>query len=190
MKKVFRTHIILITLGRLFLTFVTVFGCYMLYMFVKFSIIERTIEFYIFSIILSVILGFFSIVSLPFLWPRCFGKLIVYKDKIVWRCLFLKTRKLRVTDIKQSAIKSFEEGNVIKYDFYNTGFLYMIVSTKGIPNQIVSKYKCNKELIIFPLNQKLCSCLADVLLPPQNAKFKSKLIAYKKLNKNKSKHSK
>lgn len=185
-KRTFRTHIILVTEGRLILFLVLLF---LLVMVILPMSILKDLENPI-LVVIQVVFGLglaflcFAVVF-PFLWPKCFGKLIVTDRAITWRCLFMKSRRIELSDIRYSDIKAFTEGNVVKYDFYNTGFLYMLISKKSIPKIRVDKYHCTEDLIIFPLNQKLCEYLAETLPEPTNLIFQARLPAFRKADRQK-----
>lgn len=181
-KQVFRTHVILVTEGRFFLLAVMPFYAVAIFMAVRFAVQDAEDRaLMVFCAVFLLAIGvLFVVVALPFLWPRCFAKLVVTDSEIIWRCLFLKSRRLKLSDIRYSDIKSFREGNVVRNDFYHTGFLYAIVSVGSIPNLRTDKYKCTKDMIIFPLDRKLCECLATALPEPANLRFSAKLSAYRR----------
>lgn len=160
MKKTFRSHVVLFTLGRVFILFILSFGTFLIYKFTRFAIVEKSIFFAFSSLYMLAILVLFCIVALPFLWKRAFEKLIVTEKSVIWKCLFYKKRKLDVQNINHIKIVSFDEGNYIRN---NTLFLYVIMSNEYIPSLKVNKYKCNDNLIIFPLNESLCSALVETL---------------------------
>ena len=185
-KRTFRTHIILVTEGRLFLFL----GLLLLPAMAipPMSIVKdsdnRVLDIILSFFLLGIAILFFAVV-LPFFWPRAFGKLIVTDKTITWRCLFMKSRRIEMSDIRYSDIKAFTEGNVVKCDFYHTGFLYILLSKKSIPQMRVDKYRCTDDLIIFMFSRKLCECLAETLPEPPNLIFQARLPAFKRADRQK-----
>ena len=186
-RRTFRTHIILVTEGRLFLFLMLLIWPMMLFGTVI-TLIKGTDHPFLWVVALvifiSVTIGLFAVV-LPFFWPRCFGKLIVTDKTITWRCLFMKSRRIELSDIRYSDIRAFTEGNVVKCDFYHTGFLYILLSKKSIPQMRVDKYRCTDDLIIFMFSRKLCECLAEVLPEPTNLIFQARLPAFRRADRQK-----
>lgn len=186
-KRTFRTHIILVTEGRILL-FLFLFGfpfaaVVQILMAVKYP--DDCIFFIAFFAFYLALFVLCFVVVFPFFWPRCFGKLIVTGRAITWRCLFMKSRRIELSDIRYSDIKAFTEGNVVKCDFYHTGFLYMLLSKKSIPQMRVDKYRCTDDLIIFMFSRKLCECLAEILPEPTNLIFQARLPAFRKADRQK-----
>ena len=186
-RRTFRTHIILVTEGRLFLFLMLLIWPMILFGPVI-TLIKGTDHPFLcvvaLVIFIAVTFGLFAVV-LPFFWPRAFGKLIVTDKTITWRCLFMKSRRIELSDIRYSDIRAFTEGNVVKCDFYHTGFLYILLSKKSIPKMRVDKYRCTDDLIIFMFSRKLCECLAETLLEPTNLIFQARLPAFRRADRQK-----
>ena len=186
-RRTFRTHIILVTEGRILL-FLFLFGfpfaaVVQILMAVKYP--DDCIFFIAFFAFYLALFVLCFVVVLPFFWPRCFGKLIVTDKTITWRCLFMKSRRLELSDIRYSDIRAFTEGNVVKCDFYHTGFLYILLSKKSIPKMRVDKYRCTDDLIIFMFSRKLCEYLAETLPEPTNLIFQARLPAFQRADRQK-----
>ena len=171
MKKVFRTHIVLVTEGRFFMLFCLLFLVWRIYVSI-YSIIRDPSTLNIFCLIFdSFLLSLFYFGMCPFFWPRCFGKLIVTDEKITWKCLGMLTRSIAVEDINYAVFRVYNEDNVVRTEVYQDSFLYILLSKEPIPEKTVNKYKCGKSFIIFSSSPKLCKALGEVLPYPQNKKF-------------------
>ena len=186
-KRTFRTHIILVTEGRILL-FLFLFGfpfaaVVQILMALKYP--DDCIFFIAFFAFYLALFVLCFVVVFPFFWPRAFGKLIVTDKTITWRCLFMKSRRLELSDIRYSDIRAFTEGNVVKCDFYHTGFLYILLSKKSIPQMRVDKYRCTDDLIVFMFSRKLCECLAETLPEPTNLIFQARLPAFRRADRQK-----
>lgn len=178
MRKVFRTHIILVTGGRLFALSGLLVEVWLIYTSITELIKNRTLEWAFYLLLLSIAAVFCAKHFYPFFWPKFFGKIIVTDDKVTFRCLGMIPRTFKIEEIKYTRLKVFDEGNVVKTDLYNTGFLYILLSKTPIPEKTVDKYKCTKDLIIFPFSNKLCKCLYETLQEPQNLVFEYKTRIY------------
>ena len=185
-KRTFRTHIIAVIEGRLFLFLVLLLLPAMVIppMLIVKDSDNRVLDIILSVFLLGIAILFFAVV-LPSFWTKAFGKQIVTDKTITWRCLFMKSRRLELSDIRYSDIKAFTEGNVVKCDFYHTGFLYILLSKKSIPQMRVDKYRCTDDLIIFMFSRKLCECLAETLPEPTNLIFQARLPSFRKADRQK-----
>lgn len=104
-------------------------------------------------------------------WYRCFGRLIIAEDEIIWKCPFMKTRCLGKAEVKH-----------VGFDFrFSSGALRNITTMDMIyfskhpyPEKYVGKsYKLrpNDDFIKFHASKKLCLCLRDWLPEPRNRVF-------------------
>lgn len=181
-RKTRRSHIILLTEGRLFL--LIVLGIILLLYSLGVSEILKNptsaniLDGCLFILLATVLMILFSVVVCPFLWAKCFEKLIITDKFIEWRCLFMKTRRIPLSDIRYANIVSFKEGNAIKHDRYNTGFLSILLSSDPLPRIRIDKIKCSNTLIKFGCTPKVCKALAEALPAPMNRIFISEAREY------------
>lgn len=163
MKKVFYPHTILLVLGRfLTLLFSLLPLCCMIYT-IWIFIVQQDVTFLTLTFAIGIPEAGGIWVSCYF-WRHSWGKLIVTDTAIVWKCLFCKTVKLDISEIKDVSIISFSEGNAVKLDLYNTGFRYIILSETNIPYIRADKIKCRPGIIKFAYSDSLRDLL-QVKLP-------------------------
>lgn len=87
---------------------------------------------------------------------RCWEKLIIYDDKIVWKCLFYPRVTLLKEDIKIKSIRTFDEAEGCKVpDHYNVGRDYIILSSFPVPNFPLVKIRSKKGIIKYPYDKRL-----------------------------------
>jgi len=172
MKKVFRTHIILVIEGRLLLSSIVITGPLMTLL-LLWRILEADFGMALLVFITNAFWYWSSIFILRYFWQQCWGKLIVTDKYIIWRCLFCRPIKITYDELRYVKLVSFQEGNVYKNrDYYKTGFLYMLLSSEPLPQMRIDKIHSKNKLIKFPLyNKKLGNTLFTALPDPYNRFF-------------------
>ena len=178
MKKVFRTHIILVIEGRLLTSLFVITGPLMT-LYLLWCILEGDFGMALLVFITNVFYYWLSIFALRYLWQQCWGKLIITEKYIIWRALFCKPIKITYDELRYVKLESFKDGNVYKNrDYYKTGFLYILLSSNPLPKMRIDKIYSKNKLIKFPLyNKKLGNTLFTVLPAPYNQYF----ARYKKI---------
>ena len=176
-KKVFRPHIVLLIEGRLLLLLLALGPLAMWYgVFVVFRDQTQRMD------MIVILFGSFVVAITAccvwlewYFWQHCWGKLVITEDAVTWKCLFCKTVKIPMTDIKRVDIRAFSEGNVaFNRDVYKTGFRYLLISSKPFPNKRIDKIRSGDKLIKFRCNDAICKALHEALPDPYCRRFKPK----------------
>lgn len=170
-NQVFREHLVLVIEGRLFLLLLLFIPIVCLAVLLYFGIVQKVL-------LWSIILLFFIITPLTgfvvyHFWYRCFGKLVIRHDEIVWRCAFMNSCRIQRSECYYAGIESFTEGNIVA-DVHNSGFRSVFISTVPYPTEYRGRINLlhnSDHFIKFPVSAKLCICLADWLPDPQNRVF-------------------
>lgn len=102
-RKVFHEHIILLTEGRFLMLAVLVVMVWFLYLFVRDRMAGMTLAWWEIPFLLLVEVSLYYALLRQF-WYRCFGRLMVTEDEIVWKCHFMRTVRLRKTEIRYTGI--------------------------------------------------------------------------------------
>ena len=192
MKKVFRTHWLLVFEGRLFLLLVGIASPIMCYVYFRYLIedfvSDRNYMMLLFGTPMYLAFWPLSIYVLQYFWELIWGKLILTDEYVLWRCIFCKPVKIPYEDIKYVKITPFKEGNVrYNRDYYKTGFLYVLLASTPFPQKRIDKIRCKKGLIKFPLyNNKIGTELYLRLPDPYNRYFSQYKPPKKKIKKEKS----
>ena len=149
-KTTIRSHIILVTEGRL-LTLIWVAGILWL-LFVGFASDAQLEDFLLFWL---TGIGFIIMLlpAIRFFWPLCWGKIILYDDKIVFKCFPMPRLVIYYDQIRDIRITTWDKKNV--RDLYHTGHEYIIISTEPIPKKPLEKLYTNRKRIMFMRSQKL-----------------------------------
>ncbi len=164
MRKVFRPHIILCTVGRLFTLLLIVVPLVMLCMFTKFAFFSGEIHYeFIPHILLVIGMNILAWWVTSVLWQQIWGKLILDENKITWRCIFYPKVQIECSDIKFIAIRNFGNRNVVHVDIYKTGFQFIIITTQSLPTLPIDKVKCQKGIIKWAKNNVVCEALSDIV---------------------------
>ena len=126
----------------------------------------------------SIVMAFSFVLLFRTALQNAYPILYVYKDKIVWHCLFRKTIELRIEDcvfvkIYDSAYYetrySINNPGVekLREEFHREGWNKAICLSKHpIPTEYyhkVTKIKCSDGIIWFPYKKKLALALLEIL---------------------------
>ena len=184
MKKRYtvRTHPILVIEGRLLILMILVFMA----MTIILTFVLKNLLFIVCAVVF-IPLGIFVLYNF---WHNCFGKLIITKDFIKYKCLFTKTVVFNIEDVKYIDIREFREGNVT---VPKNGVCqkYLLISPEPFPDMRIDKIKRSRKIIKFPLgfkiSYKLSVALSECLPEPRNRMFAAKRHIYER---NKAKRKK
>ena len=160
MKKVFRPHIILLVGGRLLTLLMAWMPLTLIIVSINLILQEPSDPEHISFIFATVILTALVIFTLKTLWQQVWGKLIVTDREVIWKCLFCTTVKIPYSKIRHMSIRNFGERNYIKYDLYNTGFKFLLITTCGPIQKPIDKIKCGKGVIKW---QNSCKEVFDLI---------------------------
>ena len=165
-RRVFHEHIILLIEGRLLmLLFVSTTG-FIWYLFFRDTpaLLDKAI---LFPICVTVL----ACIPLHEFWYRCFGRLVVTEDEIVWKCSFMRTVRLRKTEIRYTGIDYRWPGSARKAV---TPVDMAYFSTMPYPQECRNKsylLRNKKEFIKFPAGEKLCRYISEWLPEPYERVF-------------------
>ena len=125
------------------------------------------------SIIVSLLCTLLAAVVFYHFWPQCFSRLILAEDAVVWRCLFMRPRKIAKEECRYVGIKEamLSRG---KNNWVSTGAKWVWFSTQPFPEgKNVSQVHTRKDFIKFPLSVRLSGALGEWLPQPKNLPFQS-----------------
>lgn len=171
MRKTLYPHIILLTEGRLFFLMLAIFPFWILY------VVLRQYQGWQYCIILLVVIVPCSIYINRIFWPLCFGELTLTKDYVKWHGLFLRSVKIPYSELRYVEIRRFDEGNVAP-DFYGTGQMYLLLSTKPLPKKRIDKIRCGDGLIKYQFLMRDAAVFSEYLPERYKPMFQSRAEAY------------
>ena len=170
-RKVFLTHLVLLIGGRalcllpLGITAVTIVS--MIHELISTGAVAECG----WAIVLLLMLTGTSIFFCHWLWPQCFSRLILAEDAVIWRCPFMRPRKIRKEECRYVGIKEamLSRG---KGDWISTGAKWVWFSTQPFPEgKNISLLRTGKNFIKFPLSVRLSGALGEWLMEPKNLPF-------------------
>lgn len=165
-RRVFHEHIILLIEGRLLmLLFVSTTG-FIWYLFFRDApaLLDKAI---LFPICVTVL----ACIPLHEFWYRCFGRLVVTEDEIVWKCPFMRTVRLKKAEIRYTGIDYRWPGPAQKAV---TPVDMAYFSTTPYPQKCRNKsylLRNKKGFIIFSAGEKLCRHMSAWLPEPYERVF-------------------
>ena len=165
-RRVFHEHIILLIEGRLLmLLFVSTTG-FIWYLFFRDTpaLLDKGI---LFPICVTVL----ACIPLHEFWYRCFGRLVVTEDEIVWKCPFMRTVRLKKAEIRYTGIDYRWPGPAQKAV---TPVDMAYFSTTPYPQKCRNKsylLRNKKGFIIFSAGEKLCRHMSAWLPEPYERVF-------------------
>ena len=171
MRKTLYPHIILLTEGRLFFLMLAIFPFWILY------VVLRQYQGWQYCIILLVVIVPCSIYINRIFWPLCFGELTLTKDYVKWHGLFLRSVKIPYSELRYVEIRRFDEGNVAP-DFYGTGQMYLLLSTKPLPKKRIDKIRCGDGLIKYQFLMRDAQTLSEFIPEPFDRMFRTRAEIY------------
>ena len=165
-RRVFHEHIILLIEGRLLmLLFIGTTG-FIWYLFFRDTpaLLDKAI---LFPICVTVL----ACIPLHEFWYRCFGRLVVTEDEIVWKCPFMRTVRLKKAEIRYTGIDYRWPGPAQKVI---TPVDMAYFSTTPYPQKCRNKsylLRNKKGFIIFSAGEKLCRHMSAWLPEPYERVF-------------------
>lgn len=115
--------------------------------------------------------------SIYWLWPLCFGELTLTENCVKWHALFLRSVKIPYSELRYVEIRRFDEGNVAP-DFYGTGQMYLLLSTKPLPKKRIDKIRCGDGLIKYQFLMRDAAVFSEYLPERYKPMFQSRSETY------------
>lgn len=169
-RCVFHEHVILLTEGRFLMLAVLAFMVWFLYLFVRDKVAGTTLLWWEIPFILLVEVSLYYAVLHQF-WYRCFGRLVVTEDEIVWKCPFMRTVRLQKAEIRYVGI-DYRWPGLAQKAVTPVDMAYF--STTPYPQECRNKNYLlrNKQgFIKFPASEKLCRHMSAWLPEPYERVF-------------------
>lgn len=165
-RRVFHEHIILLIEGRLLmLLFIGTTG-FMWYLFFRDTpaLLDK-------AILIPLCITALVCIPLHEFWHRCFGRLVIVEDEIIWKCPFMRTVRLKKAEIRYTGIDYRWPGPAQKAV---TPVDMAYFSTTPYPQKCRNKsylLRNKKGFIIFSAGEKLCRHMSAWLPEPYERVF-------------------
>lgn len=118
------------------------FPCFLAYLIIRELVFGWVAYFFT---LLMVVLGTYVVYIL---WPLCFGELTLTEGYVKWHALFMRSVKIPYSELRYVEIRHFDEGNVVP-DLYGTGQMYLLLSSKSLPQKRIDKIRSGDGLIKY-----------------------------------------
>ncbi len=121
--------------------------------------------FYLIGMLIPIGGGFYGFFNHAF-YNRAFGRLLVYEDKVIFKCFIRKSITMNIEEIKYTGVEDFHLLNrgVLKFRGDEDAFIYL--STSPFPDEYRGKVTLLKNktgFIKFTYSDKLAEALIDIL---------------------------
>ena len=154
--------------------------------------ITLRVRLYLIGILLPILGGFYGLLNHTF-YNRAFGRLLVYEDKVIFKCFLRKSITMNIEEIKYTGVEDFHLLNrgVLKFRGDEDAFVYL--STTPFPDEYRGKVTLLKNktgFIKFTYSDKLAETLIDLLPNDKDnliRAFYGKMKSQDMLNKRKNK---
>ena len=169
-RKVFHEQVILLVEGRLFMLLAIGFLIWFWYLFIIDVCYGRLHVRWVDILLLFFVTTLGGFVLWHF-WYRCFGRLIIDEDEIIWKCPFMKTRRLHKEEIRYTGFDYRLKGGSLR-DITTMDMAYF--SKRPYPKEAVNKsyrIRNSDDFIKFHASKKLCLHLSEWLPEPRNRIF-------------------
>lgn len=114
---------------------------------------------------------------IPHYWPLCFGKLTLTENYVKWHALFMRSVKVPYSELRYVEIRHFDEGNVVP-DFYGTGQMYLLLSSKSLPKKRIDKIRSGDGLIKYQFLMRDAAVFSEYLPERYKPMFQSRAETY------------
>ena len=169
-RRVFHEHIILLTEGRFLMLAVLAFMVWILYLFMRDRVAGTMLSWWDIPLFLLIeVLSYYAL--LRQFWYRCFGRLVVTEDEIIWQCPFMRTVRLQKAEIRYVGIDYRWPGTAQKAV---TPVDMAYFSATPYPRECRNKnylLRNKKGFIKFPASEKLCRHMSAWLPEPYERVF-------------------
>lgn len=115
--------------------------------------------------------------NIYWLWPLCFGELTLTENYVKWHALFMRSVKIPYSELRYVEIRRFDKGNVAP-DFYGTGQMYLLLSTKPLPKKRIDKIRCGDGLIKYQFLMRDAAVFSEYLPERYKPMFQSRAETY------------
>ncbi len=155
-----------VALGSLCFAFAT----YMIFMFLS---ILFTHPQYTFRAIIGVVMGlgmfaglYYFFVHSPLIYDRAFGRLLVYEDRVVYKCFFRKPIKMSIKEIQYAGVEDFHLLNRGLPEIRGDEVSFVYLSLEPYPEKYrgkISLLKPRRGFIKISYTDKLAETLIEIL---------------------------
>ena len=111
------------------------------------------------------------------LWPLIFGELTLTADYVKWHALFMRSVKIPYSELRYVEIRRIDEKHDVP-DLYGNGHMYLLLSSKPLPQKPVEKIRSGDGLIKYQFLMRDAEVFSEYLPERYKPMFQSRAEAY------------
>lgn len=170
MRKTLYPHIFLLTGGRIGGLVIALFPCYLVYILIH----EHLAAFY-YICALSMIVP--CIIGVYLFWPLSFGKVTLTENYVKWHGIFMRSIKIPYSELRYVEIRRIDEKHDVP-DLYGNGHMYLLLSSKPLPQKPVEKIRSGDGLIKYQFLMRDAQTLSEFIPEPFDRMFRTRAEIY------------
>lgn len=168
-RKTLYPHVILLV-ARLFCLMVAAMPIVLIYG----MIVE---EFKVWYFVITGVMTLLFAYSIYWLWPQCFGEVTLTEDYVKWHALFMRSIKIPYSELRYVEIRRIDEKHDVP-DLYGNGHMYLLLSSKPLPQKPVEKIRSGDGLIKYQFLMRDAAVFSEYLPEQYKPMFQSRAEAY------------
>lgn len=149
---------------------IALFPCYLVYILIH----EHLAAFY-YICALSMIVP--CIIGVYLFWPLSFGKVTLTENYVKWHGIFMRSIKIPYSELRYVEIRRIDEKHDVP-DLYGNGHMYLLLSSKPLPQKPVEKIRSGDGLIKYQFLMRDAAVFSEYLPERYKPMFQSRAEAY------------
>ena len=142
---------------------IALFPCYLVYILIH----EHLAAFY-YICALSMIVP--CIIGVYLFWPLSFGKVTLTENYVKWHGIFMRSIKIPYSELRYVEIRRIDEKHDVP-DLYGNGHMYLLLSSKPLPQKPVEKIRSGDGLIKYQFLMRDAAVFSEYLPEGTNPCF-------------------
>lgn len=147
------------------------FPCFLAYLIIRELVFGWVAYFFT---LLMVVLGTYVVYIL---WPLCFGELTLTEGYVKWHGLFMRSIKIPYSELRYVEIRRIDEKHDVP-DLYGNGHMYLLLSSKPLPQKPVEKIRSGNGLIKYQFLMRDAQTLSEFIPEPFDRMFRTRAEIY------------
>lgn len=134
-------------------------------------------EFKVWYFVITGVMTLLFAYSIYWLWPQCFGEVTLTEDYVKWHALFMRSIKIPYSELRYVEIRRIDEKHDVP-DLYGNGHMYLLLSSKPLPQKPVEKIRSGDGLIKYQFLMRDAAVFSEYLPEQYKPMFQSRAEAY------------
>ena len=117
------------------------------------------------------------IIGVYLFWPLSFGKVTLTENYVKWHGIFMRSIKIPYSELRYVEIRRIDEKHDVP-DLYGNGHMYLLLSSKPLPQKPVEKIRSGDGLIKYQFLMRDAAVFSEYLPERYKPMFQSRAEAY------------